>query len=112
MREHLIDRARIETFHLLDVDANPHEAAARVGRELAKDPIDVSFVGIGENGHLAFNDPPADFDATEPYLIVELDEACRASSRSVRGGSRMWMRCRGEPCRCRSSKSWRATRSS
>ena len=36
-----------------------------------------SFVGIGENGHLAFNDPPADFETAEPYLIVNLDEACR-----------------------------------
>jgi glucosamine-6-phosphate deaminase len=39
--------------------------------------VDVAFVGIGENGHLAFNDPPADFEATAPYLMVELDEACR-----------------------------------
>jgi glucosamine-6-phosphate deaminase len=37
----------------------------------------VAFVGIGENGHLAFNDPPADFDVTDPYLVVELDEDCR-----------------------------------
>ena len=39
--------------------------------------IDVAFVGIGENGHLAFNDPPADFDTEDPYILVELDEACR-----------------------------------
>jgi glucosamine-6-phosphate deaminase len=40
-------------------------------------PVDIAFVGIGENGHLAFNDPPADFQTDEPYLIVNLDEACR-----------------------------------
>ena len=40
-------------------------------------PIDVAFVGIGENGHLAFNDPPADFATDRPYLIVTLDTACR-----------------------------------
>ena len=40
-------------------------------------PIDIAFAGIGENGHLAFNDPPADFESEEPYLIVDLDEACR-----------------------------------
>jgi len=40
-------------------------------------PIDVAFVGIGENGHLAFNDPPADFETEEPYLVVNLDDACR-----------------------------------
>ena len=39
--------------------------------------VDVAFVGIGENGHLAFNDPPADFETEEPYLVVQLDEACR-----------------------------------
>ena len=48
-----------------------------MGALLARAPIDVAFVGIGENGHLAFNDPPADFETEEPYLVVELDEACR-----------------------------------
>ncbi len=45
---------------------------------IRQQPIDVAFVGIGENGHLAFNDPPADFETEEPYLVVNLDEACRA----------------------------------
>ena len=49
----------------------------RVGGELKSAPIDIAFLGIGENGHLAFNDPPADFQTEEPYLIVDLDEACR-----------------------------------
>jgi len=40
-------------------------------------PIDVAFVGIGENGHLAFNDPPADFETEEPFILVSLDEPCR-----------------------------------
>jgi glucosamine-6-phosphate deaminase len=44
---------------------------------IARHPIDVALVGIGENGHLAFNDPPADFETEVPYIIVELDEACR-----------------------------------
>ena len=48
-----------------------------MGEILARHPIDVAFVGIGENGHLAFNDPPADFETEEPYLVVDLDEACR-----------------------------------
>src|SRR5438105_8019675 len=50
--------------------------AREVGAKLVSASIDVAFVGIGENGHLAFNDPPADFETEEPYLIVELDEAC------------------------------------
>src|SRR5439155_5270520 len=48
-----------------------------VGRDLSAAPIDAAFVGVGENGHLAFNDPPADFATEQPYLIVALDEACR-----------------------------------
>ena len=50
---------------------------ARFGRLIEDHPIDVAFVGIGENGHLAFNDPPADFNVETPYIIVNLDEACR-----------------------------------
>ena len=48
-----------------------------MGHALQSAPIDVALVGIGENGHLAFNDPPADFDTEEPYLVVTLDDACR-----------------------------------
>ena len=53
------------------------EVANRVGKELASQPVDIAFLGIGENGHIAFNDPPADFQTEEPYIIVNLDEACR-----------------------------------
>jgi glucosamine-6-phosphate deaminase len=49
----------------------------RIGSLITDHPIDVAFVGIGENGHLAFNDPPADFETEEPYLVVTLDTACR-----------------------------------
>jgi glucosamine-6-phosphate deaminase len=77
LRERLIDKTGIRDYHLLDAERDPGEVAERVGRELAKAPIDVAFVGIGENAHLAFNDPPADFDSDVPYLVVTLDEACR-----------------------------------
>jgi len=49
----------------------------RAGKQLASTPVDIAFLGIGENGHIAFNDPPADFETEEPYIIVNLDEACR-----------------------------------
>jgi glucosamine-6-phosphate deaminase len=75
--ERFIEPTGIQSHHLLDGEANPAEVCARVGALIAAAPIDVAFVGIGENGHLAFNDPPADFDTEEPYLIVNLDEACR-----------------------------------
>jgi len=77
LRERLIQPAGIEHVHLIDGSADPHEVCEALGRELAAQPVDVAFVGIGENGHLAFNDPPADFDTEQPYLVVGLDEACR-----------------------------------
>lgn len=75
--ERLIRKAGIAKYHLLDGEGDAPGVADRVGRELAQSPIDVAFVGIGENAHLAFNDPPADFVTEMPYLIVTLDEACR-----------------------------------
>src|SRR5437660_2394857 len=75
--DHLIKKTGIAKYHLLDGDADPAEVVRRVGKELTSAGIDVAFVGIGENGHLAFNDPPADFQTEDPYIIVELDEVCR-----------------------------------
>lgn len=68
----------VKAFHYLDGEEDAAAEARRVGAILADHPIDVCFCGIGENGHLAFNDPPADFDTDEPYQVVELDQACRA----------------------------------
>ncbi len=56
---------------------NPQEACATLAEAIKEHPIDVCFIGIGENGHIAFNDPPADFETETPYLVVELDEVCR-----------------------------------
>jgi len=75
--ERLIHKTGLTRHHLLDGEADAASVAERAGREIAKAPIDLAFVGIGENGHLAFNDPPADFMTDTPYLIVTLDEACR-----------------------------------
>ncbi len=76
--ERVVNKAGITKYHLLDGDSLDPAAVARdVGRQLASAPIDIAFLGIGENGHIAFNDPPADFSTEEPYIIVNLDEACR-----------------------------------
>jgi glucosamine-6-phosphate deaminase len=75
--ERFIRKVGLTSYHLLDGEADPELVCQEVGRALAAAPIDAAFVGIGENGHLAFNDPPADFDTEQPYLIVTLDEACR-----------------------------------
>jgi glucosamine-6-phosphate deaminase len=78
LKERLAARVHPGAFHFIEGDASdPRAEAKRVGGILAGHPIDVAFVGIGENGHLAFNDPPADFTTEEPYLVVRLDEACR-----------------------------------
>jgi glucosamine-6-phosphate deaminase len=77
LMERFVRKTGIRRYHLLDGEQDPTEVVRAVGKELASAPIDIAFVGIGENGHLAFNDPPADFETEEPYLIVELDQACR-----------------------------------
>jgi glucosamine-6-phosphate deaminase len=64
-------------FHFIDGDCDAEAECRRLSEITVKHPIDVAFVGIGENGHLAFNDPPADFETVQPYLVVALDEACR-----------------------------------
>jgi glucosamine-6-phosphate deaminase len=77
LRENLIDKTGIRKFHSLDGTRPVQDVIREVGRELTSAPIDIMFAGIGENGHLAFNDPPADFETTEPYILVSLDEMCR-----------------------------------
>ncbi|WP_425400081.1 glucosamine-6-phosphate deaminase [Aeoliella sp.] len=67
----------LRAFHYLSGEQDAPQECKRVGEILKQHPVDVAFVGIGENGHLAFNDPPADFETEEPYLCVALDEACR-----------------------------------
>jgi glucosamine-6-phosphate deaminase len=77
LMERLIRPTGMTHYHLLDGTRDPVDVCRTVGASLRAEPIDVAFAGIGENGHLAFNDPPADFTVTDPYLIVNLDEACR-----------------------------------
>ena len=68
----------LRAFHYVAGDAaDPTRECQRLGAIIRDCPIDVCFAGIGENAHLAFNDPPADFDTDEPYLVVNLDDACR-----------------------------------
>jgi len=79
LKERFCDQVHeLRSFHWVDGDsADPTVECQRLGAIIRKHPIDVACVGIGENGHLAFNDPPADFETEAPYLIVDLDEACR-----------------------------------
>jgi glucosamine-6-phosphate deaminase len=75
--ERFINKVGLTNYHLLDGEGDVREVCARANEAISAAPVDAAFVGIGENGHLAFNDPPADFEAEEPYIVVTLDEACR-----------------------------------
>jgi glucosamine-6-phosphate deaminase len=76
--ERVINKVGIAKYWFIQGDASDLSAAlVEVGRDLTSAPVDLAFVGIGENGHIAFNDPPANFETDEPYIVVELDEACR-----------------------------------
>jgi glucosamine-6-phosphate deaminase len=78
LTERIIDRVHPRAFHLIDGEAaDVIEECRRVGNLISRHQIDAAFVGIGENGHIAFNDPPADFETEEPYIVVDLDERCR-----------------------------------
>ena len=74
LRERFISKINLKAAHLVDGDASSIPALAAVLREK---PIDIGLIGIGENAHIAFNDPPADFDTKEAYIVVDLDEACK-----------------------------------
>lgn len=63
--------------HLINGETDTEAERRKLGDLIMGHPIDVALVGIGENGHLAFNDPPADFDTEDPYLVVDLDGPCR-----------------------------------
>src|SRR5262245_7625171 len=78
LKERFVDYVPLAAFHYVHGDApDPAAECRRLGEIISRHTIDVALVGIGENGHLAFNDPPADFETREPYLTVALDEACR-----------------------------------
>lgn len=77
LKERFVDHVGLADFQYLHGDQDPEETIERVGELLSRTAIDLALVGIGENGHLAFNDPPADFETRAPYLIVELDQPCR-----------------------------------
>jgi len=82
-RKYLLDRfiniitPSFKQVVLINGEEDGEKECHRLGEIIKNHPIDLAFVGFGENGHLAFNDPPADFDTEAPYLVVNLDEACR-----------------------------------
>jgi len=78
LQERFISQVPLRQFHLVDGEAeDPQQECKRLEQLIRQREIDVALIGIGENGHLAFNDPPADFETPQSYLVVTLDKACR-----------------------------------
>lgn len=78
LQERFIEKIKpLKAAFLINGETDAQEECERLGKLIKQHPIDVALVGVGENGHLAFNDPPADFVTERPYIVVELDEACR-----------------------------------
>jgi glucosamine-6-phosphate deaminase len=78
LKERFIEKVpSLGANYLVNGESDPEAECSRLGAIIEKHPIDVALVGVGENGHLAFNDPPADFDTEKPFIIVNLDEQCR-----------------------------------
>ncbi len=79
LMKHFVDKVGpLRAMYLIKGESpDPVQECKRMGVLIQAHPIDVACIGFGENGHLAFNDPPADFETEEPYLVVELDKRCR-----------------------------------
>lgn len=78
LKERFVDKVPLRAFHYVNGEDDAQCECDRLGAIIKEHPIDVAFVGIGENGHLAFNDPPADFETETAYIVVTLDDACKA----------------------------------
>jgi len=79
LKERFIDKLKIgfKKIYFVDTSIGAENIIAKLTEEINRAVIDVGVVGIGENAHIAFNDPPADFECEDAYKIVTLDEACR-----------------------------------
>ena len=77
LKERFVAKVPLGKVHYVDTSGDVNEMIARLTREIRKKPVDVGLIGIGENAHIAFNDPPADFDSEEAFIVVTLAESCR-----------------------------------
>ena len=71
LKERFVDKINLKEFHYVNGETNPDLECRRLGKIIKQHPIDVAFIGIGENGHLAFNDPPADFETEKPFSAIQ-----------------------------------------
>jgi glucosamine-6-phosphate deaminase len=77
LKDRFVDQVALKAFRYIDGEVDPATEIRNLNSLIAGHRIDVAFIGIGENGHLAFNDPPADFETRDPYIEVVLDKDCR-----------------------------------
>lgn len=76
LRERFVDVVHPGKYHLMNGEADPEQTISEISALINEAPIDLGMIGIGENGHIAFNDPPADFDDERAYKVVTLNDAC------------------------------------
>lgn len=77
LKERFVSKVPLKAAYFVNGEGDVAGNIAELSRELAKQPVDVGVIGIGENGHIAFNDPPADFETDAAYKVVNLDERCK-----------------------------------
>ena len=77
LNDRFISKINAKKFYGVDTEGNPEDCIARLSSEIRKKQVDLALIGIGVNGHIAFNDPPADFDTRESFRVVKLDDTCR-----------------------------------
>ncbi|NLK13430.1 MAG: glucosamine-6-phosphate deaminase [Spirochaetales bacterium] len=77
LKERFVSKINLKAAHYVDGEGDIKGKIAKLSARIKEKPVDVGVIGIGENGHIAFNDPPANFDTTEPYMVVELDDRCK-----------------------------------
>lgn len=77
LKNRFLAEVNIKKVHFVDGEGDFEENIRQLNAEIGKARIDLAMIGIGENAHIAFNDPPADFKTEQPYIVVELDEACK-----------------------------------
>ncbi|SDC66919.1 glucosamine-6-phosphate deaminase [Paenibacillus sp. UNCCL117] len=77
LKERFLAYVNVKQAWLVDGEGDPAETLKRLNEEIVKAPVDLALIGIGENAHIAFNDPPADFDVEDPYIVVDLSDTCK-----------------------------------
>ena len=77
LKERFLSKINIKQSFMVDGEDDPHKVITSLTAEIRKEPIDLGVIGIGENAHIAFNDPPADFETRDAYICVTLDDVCK-----------------------------------